>query len=119
MLLVLTLACVVQPLPAQFARNDRVGLHIPIATRQTPNGALMMRAVSESHPSYWLEGGMVTGLGLLLVGLPWLLDGDGSVPVKILRAGFVVGVGFAPGALIGGLIPKYRAVPDAPSRGIR
>lgn len=111
-LLVLTLACVVQPLTAQFPGGERAGLTSLSVPRDTPSGTLLLRTGSESHPSYWFEGGMVTGVGLLLVAMPFLLDSDRALPLKLVGASFLVGVGFAPGALIGGIIPKSRDATD-------
>jgi hypothetical protein len=93
---------------AQSRIHSRAGLQPVVPSPVLPSSASMLRTGAEPHASYWLEGGLVTGIGLLVAVMPWLLDGDGSMPVKVARAGFMVGLGFAPGALIGGLIPKQR-----------
>lgn len=102
-------------LHSQSRLSARVGLSVPPTPPTLVESRRWFTNVSRSERSYWLEGGLLTGVGLLAATLPWLLDGDGSAPLKILRGGLFVGAGFAPGALIGGQIPKRRKEDPASS----
>jgi hypothetical protein len=107
-LLVLSLTCSVQPLPAQFARTDRVGLsqrHLPSSRNEAI--AAVKRDLGNT---YWKEGGLVTAVpGILLANL--LMD-TGDEPLLaglVLRAFGTAILGaffFLPGALIGAQFPK-------------
>jgi len=102
MFLVLTLACVVEPLPAQIARTDRAGLNQPsgVAGRGRPQ-IVMPRA---DGGSYWKEGGAVTSLITVIAMNIWARDATSKE--RLFGSIVLGGVFFVPGALIGGQIKK-------------
>ena len=96
------LGCEVQPLPAQFARSDRVGLSQP--AHMAERGSQRFAMPSDVDGSYWKEGGVVTAIaGVILANA---LPSNPSLSDRI--SGSILGalVFFWPGALIGKQFPK-------------
>jgi hypothetical protein len=104
-LLFLALACVVQPLTAQFARTDRAGLHQPSAglEQRVPQFAMPR----DGNESYWKEGGAVTALAAIIMvnSLP-LREGRDTILHRLLGSAGAAAIFFWPGALIGKQFPK-------------
>lgn len=101
-LLLGVLACAVQPLPAQFARGERVGLSQAsgVADRERPQIAMPR----DGNESYWKEGGAVTALITVIAMNIWARDATSKE--RLFGSLVLGGVFFVPGALIGGQIKK-------------
>lgn len=106
--LLLTLACVDHPLPAQFARAERVGLsQLHVAASRAEAIAGVKRDLGNT---YWKEGGIVTAIPAVVLANLLMETRD-----KPLLAGLVMrafgsallgAIFFLPGALIGAQFPK-------------
>ena len=108
MLLVLTLACVVQPLPSQFARTDRVGLNQPsVGPSRSEAFAGVKRDLGNT---YWKEGGIVTAIPAVVLANLIMNTRDKPLLVGLVGRAFgsamVGAIFFLPGALIGAQFPK-------------
>jgi hypothetical protein len=108
MLLVLTLACVVQPLSGQFARGERVGLSQPSAG-PSRSGAIA-GVKRDLGNTYWKEGGIVAAIPAVVLANLYMNTRDKPLLVGLLGravgSAFLGAIFFLPGALIGAQFPK-------------
>jgi hypothetical protein len=101
-MLLLTLACVVQPLPAQFARGERAGLSQSHVTLSRDEAIAAVK--QDVGNTYWKEGGIFTSLaGVILANA---LPRDPSIGDRISGSVIAALIFFWPGALIGKQFPK-------------
>lgn len=107
-LLLGVLACAVQPLPAQFARGERVGLSQPSAG---PSRSEAIAGVKRDlGNTYWKEGGIVAAIPAVVLANLYMNTRDKPFLVGLLGrafgSAFLGAVFFLPGALIGAQFPK-------------
>lgn len=107
-LILLAVAVTPAALHAQWRSDAMVGVVPPVAVdREAPLlDAKRFRGSERTRGSYWLEGGIASSLLLVLASRGYLRASERPFLEKVARAVFIGGVGFAPGALIGGQIPK-------------
>jgi len=96
---------VVQQLPAQFARSDRVGLSQP--AHMAERGSQRFAMPPDVGRSYWKEGGAVTALAAIIMfnSLP-LRKGRDTILHRAVGSLSAAVIFFWPGALIGKQFPK-------------
>ena len=104
--LILLLSAVATTAPAQHLTHDFQSF--PATPKATP------RLMATPPTTYWLEGGLIGGIGLGVLsayeGGRWCESSDcttGTLTVGLLGAG----LGFTVGALIGGQFPKHTNEP--------